>query len=634
MGAADGKLRYVGTGEDAAVTAQYVLTVTATPADRGAATALSVRVVIVRIDDRGAVTLSTRQPLIGQPVTAALTDHDRVEPGSAAWQWWRRTGTSGPWRAIEGATASSYTPAPHDGGHRLQARVAYRDAYGAQTAASVQTDAVDLQPARRERMLQTSLAGLGRTIAATAVDVIGERFSAAMSGGEPDAAGTDLTLNGRSLALPAAGSTAQAGAALVDAAEALGVRVQADGSLAVDAPSLPHLLAGSGFSAGDGPRGAGWSAWGAGDMSGFNAEVDGFEQEATVLAGYVGVDYRFAPNALAGVAAAYSDLELTSTSHDDGEATLEGWLAHVYPYGLWMPERWLGIWSVAGFGVGTVELADAGGAMRGGVLSWLGAAGTRAELWSSGPLSVAARSDGLVTGLTTGGELPEVGAHAWRARVLVEAAVAWQMSDSRIDGLVEVGGRLDGGDADRGLGAEAGAELSLTDAATGLGLAGRGRLLLVHEAAGLRDWGAGMTLTWEPMGRGTGLAVSVAPTWGTPAGAANALWRDGVPVLAPAATAGAAPAPGAAPWLAWLPEAIDLEVAYGVRVADGRGRLGPFAEVALHDAVPRRIRAGVTLDLSGPAAAHHLAIEAYGERTFGRADPAPLQFGLGGSLEY
>ena len=645
VGTADGLLRYVGTGENAAVTAQYVLTVTATPADRGAATELSVRIVIVRIDDDGVVTLSTGQPLIGQPVTAALADRDGVQPGSAAWQWWRRTGASGRWRAIEGATASSYTPAPHDGGRRLQARVEYRDAYGAQAAASAQTGAVDLEPARRERMLQVGLAGLGRTIGSTAVDVIGERFSAAMRDGEPDAGAVELTLNGRSLALPAAAgaaaqpgpaqpATALRGAALVDVAEALGVRVRADGSPAVDAPSLPHLLADSAFRAGDGPRGTGWGAWGSGDLSGFSTEVDGFEQEATVASGYVGVDYRFASGALAGLAGSYSDLELTSSSARDGEAIVEGWLAHVYPYGLWMPERWLGIWSLAGVGVGTVELTDAGGAKRGGVLTWLGAAGKRAELWSAGGLSVAAKSDGLVTGLTTRGELPEVSAHAWRARVLVEAAVAWRMGDSRIDGLVELGGRLDGGDADRGLGAEAGAELRFTDTGTGFELGGRGRLLLMHEAARLHDWGAGLTLTWKPAGSGTGLAVSVAPTWGTPGGAANALWRDGTLLMAHAAAAGGAPEPGAAAGLPWLPEAVDLEVAYRVRVADGRGRVGPFAELALQDAAPHRVRTGVTLHLSGPAHPHELAIEAYGERTFGRGDPAHLRFGFGGSLEY
>ena len=43
-----------------------------------------------------------------------------------------------------------------------------------------------------------------------------------------------------------------------------------------------------------------------------------------MLSGYLGADYRFAPNALAGLAASYSSLDLTSTSEVEGKATLTG----------------------------------------------------------------------------------------------------------------------------------------------------------------------------------------------------------------------------------------------------------------------------------------------------------------------
>ena len=96
-----------------------------------------------------------------------------------------------------------------------------------------------------------------------------------------------------------------------------------------------------------------------------------------------------------------------STSEAEGKATLTGSLVNVYPYGLWMPEEWLGIWGIAGFGTGTSDLTTVGGGIpEESLISWLGAAGQRAELWSGG-------------------------------------------------GLVELGARLDGGDAQRGLGAEA-----------------------------------------------------------------------------------------------------------------------------------------------------------------------------------
>ena len=123
-------------------------------------------------------------------------------------------------------------------------------------------------------------------------------------------------------------------------------------------------------------------------------------------------------------------------------------------------------------------------------------------------------------------------AHAWRARILVEAGLQWLPEGARVSGLVELGARLDGGDAERGLGAEAGATLHYTHTGTGLGLAGRGRVLLVHEDRDVREWGASAALTWAPPEHRPGPAVSVAPSWGRPASGTDALWRDPRAVLA------------------------------------------------------------------------------------------------------
>ena len=68
-----------------------------------------------------------------------------------------------------------------------------------------------------------------------------------------------------------------------------------------------------------------------------------------------------------------------STSEAEGKATLTGSLVNVYPYGLWMPEEWLGTWGIAGFGTGASDLTTAdGGLPDESLLSWLGAAGQRA----------------------------------------------------------------------------------------------------------------------------------------------------------------------------------------------------------------------------------------------------------------
>ena len=415
VGAADGSLRYVGSGEHAARTPEYALTVTAAPDDGGAALRVAVRVVIVT--------------------------------------------TGG-------------------------------------------------QAVRRAPMVEFGLAGFGRAAAADAVQVIGRRFALMRrAAADLDTPHPTVTVHGRSLDL--AGVRAQAsGEPVRGAAEAPGHRVQPHGEAVRQAPSGAQLLAGSAFNAGGGAR---WAAWGSGNLSRFGGTAGGVRQDGTVLSGYLGADYRFAPNAVAGLAGSYATLDLASTTDLDDDATLQGRLVHVYPYAWWMPEEWLGIWGLAGFGIGTAEFSDGAGSLQGDLRSWLGAAGQRTELWSGGGVSLAATADGFVTGVASAGELPAVRAHAWRARLMVETGVDARLADARLSGLFNLGTRLDGGDAGQGLGAEASAEIGVTHLGTGLGLTGRGRLLLAHENRDLRDWGASATLSWQPPDHGPGLAVSLAP---------------------------------------------------------------------------------------------------------------------------
>ena len=323
------------------------------------------------------------------------------------------------------------------------------------------------------------------------------------------------------------------------------------------------------------------------------------------MAGYLGADYRFTTNVLAGFAASYSSLDLTSESEAAGDATLQGYLVNAYPYAFWMPMDGLGLWGLAGFGIGAAELADAGASREGHLRTWLGAAGQRTEFFSAGGFSLALKSDGFITGVNSGGGLPVTAATAWRARLLLEGGLEWRPGDSRLAGSVAAGGRLDGGDAERGFGAEGEAELSYTHGASGLGLAGSGRLLLAHEHAGLRDWGASATLSWQPPG--LGLALSAVPRWD---GTATAL----------------------ASW--WLPAAVDLRLSYGLELLQGAGHVAPFAEIGFEDSATRRVRAGAAFALSDRESAHALELQAYGQRTAAPRAAPSYQFGFGGTVEY
>ena len=623
VGAADGMLSYVGRGEDAERVPQHLLTVTASPHDGGAQLALQVRVAVVDLDEPGAVTLSTMRPRLGEQVTAQLADPDG-EVRDERWQWRRRRAPDGEWSNIVAATAHSYTAVAADAGHYLQAQVSYADGHGVQRAVSAPTEAVDLDPKRRQRMLQLGLAGFGRSVTASAVDVIGRRFGPLPADSDPWS--LEATLNRRALH-SAAGDSAAASLAR-SVVEALGVHVNGAGEAGFEPVAGARILADSEFSV-ERSAGAGrWGFWGGGDLSGFGRELDGYEQDGSVLSGYLGADYRFVPNALAGLAASYSNLELTSESEADGDATLTGYLINAYPYLFWMPAEWLGVWGLAGFGTGKAELVDAGASRAGGVSMWMGAIGQRADLMSRGGLSLALKGDGFFTGVASGDGLPATEARAWRARLLLEGGLEWRPGDSRLAGNIALGGRFDGGDAESGFGAEGTAELSYLHAGSGLGLNGRGRLLLLHEDGGIREWGASAILSWTPPGPGSGLAVSVAPQWGEAVTGAPALWHGPAALLR---ERGGALARERA---AWLPDTVDLKLSYAVDLLQGAGRLGPFAEVGFDDAAPRRVRVGTTIDLSDPAGAQAMQVQAFGQRTSATGNGPGYQFGLGGSLEY
>ena len=63
-----------------------------------------------------------------------------------------------------------------------------------------------------------------------------------------------------------------------------------------------------------------------------------------------------------------------------------------------MPEPWLGLWGIAGAGMGRAAL-DHGHKLQGEVRSWLGAAGQRAELLSGGVWSLAAIAAAFAVGV-------------------------------------------------------------------------------------------------------------------------------------------------------------------------------------------------------------------------------------------
>ena len=74
----------------------------------------------------GWLTLNDTDPTQGTAVTANLTDPDGGV-ANRTWQWQSRTGDTGTWTDISGATSGTYTPVAGDVGNQLRATLAYTD---------------------------------------------------------------------------------------------------------------------------------------------------------------------------------------------------------------------------------------------------------------------------------------------------------------------------------------------------------------------------------------------------------------------------------------------------------------------------------------------------------------------------
>ena len=98
----------------------------------------------LKVGKAGVVSLDSTTPVVGQLLTATLTDGDG-SVSSREWKWESSPWQENPvWSAIDGATAASYTPVAGDGGHLLRVTVVYSDGSGAgRVARSGATGRVD-----------------------------------------------------------------------------------------------------------------------------------------------------------------------------------------------------------------------------------------------------------------------------------------------------------------------------------------------------------------------------------------------------------------------------------------------------------------------------------------------------------
>ena len=395
------------------------------------------------------------------------------------------------------------------------------------------------------------LARFGRTVTGQVLDAVQDRLAA------PRAAGAEASLAG--LAMPSwkagDGEAAAAAAAEREAEEARQALAsmtawlsQADGDDGGREPESRALterdfITGTSFAlTGGSAQGGGFaSLWGRGSIAGFDGREGSLTVDGEVTTALVGADWASDPGSgagrwTAGLAVGHS----TGTGGwrgANGSGAIEAVLTGLYPYaGMDLTER-LSVWAAAGHGSGEVTVTSEGEAgLTANLTMSMGAAGVRSDVLrpeSGDGLLLALKGDARFTRTSSeavrseGGNLAAADADVWLLRTGLEGSrpVALGEGGATLTPTFELGLRLDGGDAETGMGADLGGGLAFADPTNGLVFESRARALVAHEADGFREWGASLSASWDPRpSTDRGLSLSLTQSWGaSPGGGMDAL---------------------------------------------------------------------------------------------------------------
>ena len=441
-------------------------------------------------------------------------------------------------------------------------------------------------PPPADRVPEDWLREFGRTAVSQVVDALDERMRCARDR-RPGAAADGDGSRWRCTQYPEPASFEIDGALLArlaaadDASPANGTlpdpRGLAPADLSVGIPSGSSLLASSAQQH-DGPS---MSLWGRGSYSRFDGG-GALPLGGDVWTATFGADFAFR-QAVAGVALSHSESEGTA-SQDGVETDVTSVLTGFYPYLRVGVNDRLSLWGTVGLGTGTlIHSMNGAPSLRTGIAMTMAAAGGLAEVISptgSGGLSVAIKADGLLLEIESDGSpaRPSAALDASRLRLVVESAYEFVLRDrQRIAPFLEIGGRLDGADAQdaSGLGFEVGGGVRYAHPLHHLTAEVYSRALLVHAANGFKGWSASGTLRYDPRSnsaQGPYLTVTSSRGFGG-LGGQVALGLAGL-------TNAAAFDDSDAGW------GIDTEFGYGVPIPGGAATGTPWAGLSLSQGRP------------------------------------------------
>ena len=467
------------------------------------------------------------------------------------------------------------------------------------------------------------LARFGRTVTDQVLEAVAARLAA------PRAAGVRATLAGQALPFweegggkAAANEDASDRAAMAALREwmAQGERRGAGGRAGWRPLTGRDFVTGTSFAlTGAAAEADGFvSLWGRGALSRFDGREGELTLDGEVTTGLMGADWAADPGSGSGAGRWRAGLAVGHargaggyregggcTDNERGaggcagevEATLTG----LWPYaGLELTER-LSAWAAAGYGAGELRLVPGGGKegpFTADLTMAMGAAGMRGEVLrpgAEGGLALAVKGDTRFTRTESeatkdagGGKLEAAVADVWLVRGGVEGSRRFALEGDAA-GMVltpsfEIGARLDGGDAETGLGVDLGGGLAFAAPRQGLTLDLKARGLVAHEASGFREWGASASLAWDPRpGTDRGLALTLRQSWGgSPTGGMDALLgRETLAGVAasPGSGAGASDNGGDTPSAGRL----EAELGYGIAMFGGGFTGMPYLGFGLTD---------------------------------------------------
>ena len=369
-----------------------------------------------------------------------------------------------------------------------------------------------------------------------------------------------------------------------------------------------------------------WTVWGQGDLQTFRGTPAAVQDyEGDLRTAYLGVDARVGRQWLFGVAMARSGGDGTWRT-GTAEGRMETALTTVYPYLRW-GQGDTTVWAVAGAGRGTASLVrTATGRQDSSSLSLgLGLVEARRRLATVGRgLQIGLRGEASWAQLATGqGDetLDALTAAVRRLRAGIEVAKNLTgPAGTTWTPFGELSTRHDGGAGQTGVGLEVAGGVRLRGGR--LQFEAQGRRLVLHSATGYSDQGVSLAASvgagpYEP-----GLTLSVRPSWGASALAAQTLWQEQLRTYMQGAERGEA--------------GVDARVGYGLRLPGG-GLLTPFGGYGQRAGLGRRLQLGARVGTLGrvPGALDSpVQLELTGERYARPGSTADYRFSMLGVLTF